>query len=292
MSCRSCDRSSSSIDVRHAFTLNAVYQLPFGPGKRMLNTGVASQVLGGWELAGITSARTGLPVNITMTRKASQMLDGNTSNQRPNLVPGMSIYAPDQTISNWFNPAAFSTPAKYTWGNLGRYAATGPGNFEVDLALQKRFRLTERFSLNVRASAFNLANHPQYATPASNWSKSSFGEITDVLNYRGCGHGRPAADRVYDQSGFLRWKPLAHSSGRRVCCSRRPLRSLPFAAPRRYSRSNENHLDLERRSGALTGGYVADGTRGGVAAGSGSQVRRRPGVRGPGGDRAGDGCNG
>ena len=149
MSCRSCDRSNSNIDVRHTFTLNAVYQLPFGPGKPMLNSGAASHILGGWEMSGIASARTGLPVNISMTRKASQMLDGNTSSQRPNLVPGESIYAADQTISQWFNPAAFSTPAKYTWGNLGRYAAFGPGNFEVDLALQKRFRLTEKYSLDV-----------------------------------------------------------------------------------------------------------------------------------------------
>jgi hypothetical protein len=191
MSCRSCDRSNSNIDVRHTFTLNAVYQLPFGPGKPMLNSGAASHILGGWEMSGIASARTGLPVNISMTRKASQMLDGNTSSQRPNLVPGESIYAADQTISQWFNPAAFSTPAKYTWGNLGRYAAFGPGNFEVDLALQKRFRLTEKYSLDVRAAAFNLANHPQYANPASNWSKSSFGEITSVLNTGAVGMGAP-----------------------------------------------------------------------------------------------------
>ncbi len=72
MGCRACDRSSTSIDVRHVMTTNAVYQLPFGKGKQFLNGGGAlSHFVGGWELAGIGSARTGLPVNITVSRSAS-----------------------------------------------------------------------------------------------------------------------------------------------------------------------------------------------------------------------------
>ena len=105
MSCRACDRSSTNIDVRHVITTNAVYQLPFGKGKQFLSGGGAlSQFVGGWELAGIGSARTGLPVNITVSRSASALLDGNTSGQRPNLVPGVPIYAANQSINNWFNP--------------------------------------------------------------------------------------------------------------------------------------------------------------------------------------------
>jgi hypothetical protein len=135
MSCRACDRSSTNIDVRHYFTTNLVYELPFGKGKPFARSGAAAAVLGGWEVAGIASARTGLPVNITASRKAAVMLDGNTSGQRPNYVAGHGIYAANQTISNWFNPAAFSTPAKYTWGNLGRYIANGPGALEFDTTL-------------------------------------------------------------------------------------------------------------------------------------------------------------
>jgi hypothetical protein len=108
MACRACDRSSSSVDVRHNMTASAIYNLPFGPGKQFFDTGLPSRILGGWELAGIASARTGLPVNITMTRKATALPDGNTSSQRPNLVPGVPIYAAHQSIDNWFNPAAFA----------------------------------------------------------------------------------------------------------------------------------------------------------------------------------------
>ena len=199
-SCRACDRSSSNIDVRHNMTANAVYELPFGAGKQFLNSGAASRIFGGWELAGIASARSGLPVNITMSRKAGDLLDGNTSSQRPNLVPGVSIYAADQTITNWFNPAAFALPAKGTWGNAGRYLASGPGMYEIDSSLQKRFRVTERLSLNFRAAAYNLFNHPIYKNPSSSIGSltgnppsvsGSFGRITGILNSGAVGTGAP-----------------------------------------------------------------------------------------------------
>jgi hypothetical protein len=195
MSCRACDRSSSSTDVRHVFTMNGVYQLPFARHQRLL---------GGWEIAGIASARTGLPVNITVSRSASALPDGNTSSQRPNLVPGVPIYASNRTIDNWFNPAAFSAPANGTWGNLGRNIANGPGAFEIDSSLQKRFRVSERVALNFRAAAFNLLNHPEFKTPGastgsvsgsgSNLSikpSASFGRITGVLNTGATGTGAP-----------------------------------------------------------------------------------------------------
>jgi outer membrane receptor protein involved in Fe transport len=200
MSCRACDRSSSNIDVRHNLTANGVYELPFGQGKQFLKGGLPSRICGGWELAGIAYARTGLPVNITMSRKASALPDGNTSSQRPNLVPGVSIYAAHRTINNWFNPAAFAAPANGTWGNLGRYIANGPGMFEVDSSLQKRFKVTERLALNFRAAAYNLFNHPVYKVPSGGIGSlagnpptvsGSFGRITSIINTGAVGTGAP-----------------------------------------------------------------------------------------------------
>jgi hypothetical protein len=193
MSCRACDRSSTNIDVRHVVTINGVYELPFARGNRLA---------GGWEVAGIASARTGLPVNITVSRTAAQLPDGLTSGQRPNLVPGIPIYADHQTIDNWFNPAAFAAPANGTRGNLGRFIANGPGAYEIDSSLQKRFRLTERLSLNFRAAAFNLLNHPEYKNPGASVGSvsgttptikpsASFGRITGILNTGATGTGAP-----------------------------------------------------------------------------------------------------
>ena len=205
MGCRACDRSSSSFDVRHTWMMNAVYQLPFGRGGHYLSgSGVASQIIGGWELAGIAFARTGLPVNIGVSRSAAALLDGNTSGQRPNLVAGVPIYAANQSITNWFNPAAFSAPANGTWGNLGRLIANGPGTYEIDSSLQKRFHVTERLALNFRAAAFNLMNHPQYKNPGASIGSvsgtapnltikpsASFGRITSILNTGATGTGAP-----------------------------------------------------------------------------------------------------
>ncbi len=135
-----------------------------------------------------------------MTRKANTVLDGNTRNQRPNLVPGVPIYATNQTIDNWFNPAAFALPANGTWGNLGRYIANGPGMFEIDSSLQKRFRLTERLALNFRAAAYNLFNHPVFDLPSGAIGNltgnppavdSGFGRITGIINPGAVGTGAP-----------------------------------------------------------------------------------------------------
>lgn len=192
MACRRCDRSNSPYDVRQTMTSNFVYQLPFGPGRPFLRgNGLASTLFGGWQVSGLITASGGRPVDISIKRKSSDLPDGNTKSQRPDLVPGVPIYAAHQTVDNWFNPAAFATPAKGTHGNLGRYAAFGPGYYEVDTALQKRFALTERFALNVRAEAFNLFNHPIYDDPSGNFSSGGFGQITSVLNTGAVGTGTP-----------------------------------------------------------------------------------------------------
>ena len=166
VSCFKCDYSSTDIDIRQSLSVNSVYELPFGPGKHFLSSGgAAGKVLGGWQLSGIAAAMSGRPINITIKRSASVMPDGNTSGQRPDLVPGVSIYAAGKNINDWFNAAAFAKPAKDTWGDLGRNVARGPGYYEIDTALQKDIPLTEQLKLEFRAEAFNLLNHPIYGDP-------------------------------------------------------------------------------------------------------------------------------
>jgi hypothetical protein len=192
MSCRACDRSNTQFDVRHTLTMSSSYQLPIGPGHHLLGeNNAAGRIFGGWKLSGFATARTGLPVNITVSRKPGDLPDGNASAQRPDLVPGVSIYAANQTISNWFNPAAFAVPAKGTWGNFGRYVARGPGYYEIDGAVEKRFPLAESRSISFRAEAFNLLNHPIYGNPSGNTSSGSFGRITSILNAGATGTGTP-----------------------------------------------------------------------------------------------------
>ncbi|TAM81496.1 MAG: hypothetical protein EPN47_12120 [Acidobacteria bacterium] len=190
MACLKCDYSSTDIDVRQSLSVNSVYELPFGPGKHFLNSGgFARKLLGGWQLSGIAAATSGRPIDITIERSASVMPDGNNRSQRPDLVTGMAIYPADQTINNWFNPAAFADPANFTWGNVGRNTARGPGYYEIDTALEKRTAVTERLALDFRVEAFNLLNHPIYGDPGNNVSSSDFGLITGQLNDGATGVG-------------------------------------------------------------------------------------------------------
>ncbi len=182
--CRACERGDSDSDIRHTITSNWIYELPFGPGQKFLSEGVASKILGGWELSGIWTMRTGRPLNITMSRSSNDLPDGNSRDPRPNLVPGVPIYpAGGSTFAQWFNPAAFAAPASRTWGNLGRHIGRGPGLAQVDVSLQKSTSIVEGKEIVVRIEAFNLPNRTQPGDPGTNFtSPASFGVINSGLN--------------------------------------------------------------------------------------------------------------
>ena len=182
--CRACDRGNSAQDIRHTFTSNWVWELPFGPGKAYATNGVAAKVLGGWELSGIWTARTGRAVNISVSRSSSAVPDGNTSNQRPDVVAGQPLYPANRTkTENWLNIAAFAVPRAGTWGNAGRHIARGPGMWQTDLAIHRKFRLRENANLAFRAEVFNLFNRAQLGDPSANISTpATFGQIRSPLN--------------------------------------------------------------------------------------------------------------
>ena len=189
-SCIKCSYSSTDIDIRQTLSVNTVYELPFGPGKHFLTSGVMGKLLGGWELSGIAAASSGRPIDILVDVSSTDRPDGVTRNQRPDLVPGQSIYGTPKTINNWFNINAFAVPAVGTWGSLGRNAGRGPGYYEIDTALEKSTVLTERLNLKFRAEAFNLFNHPIYGDPDSDISDgAAFGHITSELNTNPTGLG-------------------------------------------------------------------------------------------------------
>lgn len=171
--CRSCDKASSSIDSRHVFSASYSYQIPVG----------RNHWYGGFEWSGITTARTGLPVNITVTRKATDVLDGNTlSAERPDLVPGVPLYLDYATTGRWLNPAAFSAPLKGTWGNLGRNAVRAAGLFQVDTALTKKTRIRENLGMEIGAQIFNVFNHPQLAAPGASLGSLAAGVAGTLVN--------------------------------------------------------------------------------------------------------------
>jgi len=194
VSCRACDRSSSDQDARQSFSAYTVYELPFGPGKRYLSSpGLWRALFGGWDLNALAGGRSGLPVNITVDRPSAALPDGNNNNQRPNYVPGAPLTpAGGSTPTLWINPGAFAVPANGAWGDLGRDAFRGPALWQIDTALSRRFRITERAGLEFRGECFNLLNRAQYGNPLADISvPASFGRITTLANTNPTGSGTP-----------------------------------------------------------------------------------------------------
>jgi hypothetical protein len=187
VACQACERADGIWDVRHVFNANAIYQLPFGPGKPYLNQGgIVSSIAGSWELTSTIVSRTGFPINVTIDRSASDVPDGNNTDQRPDRVPGVSLTPPGgSTIAEWINPAAFAPPAAGTFGNSPRDVARGPGAWQVDMGIAKHIPLAERARLEFRAEFFNIFNHPQYGLPLSDWSAGAgpngFGNIISTV---------------------------------------------------------------------------------------------------------------
>ena len=170
--CQSCERASGDFDARHVVNVNAVYDLPFGPGKTFLSQpGIGSSILGRWSITDIVAARTGTPLNITYSRSSSSIATGYTTNARPNLVPGVSLTPPGGrtlrgTTENWINPNAFAAvtdPDSY--GDTPRNLMDGPSLWQNDLGISKRIPITERAQLQFRCESFNLFNRAQYSLP-------------------------------------------------------------------------------------------------------------------------------
>src|SRR5262249_21187339 len=155
-------------DVRHSFNASVLYELPYGRGRRYGSGApmLANMLLGGWQLGGIVNARSGLPIEVLITRPDIIYRDtrngtfvnapilaggvpvptpvinvpggGASRNvRRPDVVPGVSPYF-QQGGLQFVNPAAFATPQPGTFGNLGRDALHGPNLAQLDLTLDKR----------------------------------------------------------------------------------------------------------------------------------------------------------
>lgn len=183
VACRSCEKGNSSYDATNVFTANLAYKIPYA----------RKRWYGGWTWSAISTARTGLPLTVSVTRKATDVPDGNVlSTERPNLVPGVPLYLDYGATGLWLNPAAFTVPAKGTWGNLGRNALRNPGLFQIDTALTKRVAIHEQTGIEFGVEAFNILNHPQLGAPGANISSSSnFGRITAPINTSPVGAGTP-----------------------------------------------------------------------------------------------------
>jgi hypothetical protein len=151
------EHGNSDFDVRHRFVLSYMYELPFGPGKSLMHSGLASQVFGGWELAGIVSLTSGNWFTILDNTSNFANSDGS---QRPDTVGNPnSRHCRADTV---FNTCAFVDPPLGSFGNTRKNTVLGPHVRVWEMSLIKTITLPEKTSLQFRAEFFNLLNHTTF----------------------------------------------------------------------------------------------------------------------------------
>lgn len=191
------NRGVSDFDRTHRFVFSYVWDLPKLSFAKSSKIGRA--IFSGWQMSGIVTAMSGLPINIRDSRAAELFYGLNGGGDRPSWAPGATRSAAATNIpaGYYFNPFAFVRPVVTAgqpipssngtafadiacprigtafctdFGTVGRNPLRGPDQFNVDLSITKRFRLDESKNLEFRAEAFNLLNNVNFANPISNFN--------------------------------------------------------------------------------------------------------------------------
>ncbi|HLA12250.1 MAG TPA: TonB-dependent receptor [Pyrinomonadaceae bacterium] len=185
------ERGNANFDVRHNFSAALNYDLP------MLNVGqVPGSILRGWTVSAIVHAQSGQPVNISAGNFDDE--NGVAFGLRPDRVLGVPLYINDSTVPGGgrFNSAAFRSPAVclplgspacvnriVRQGTFGRNVLRGLPLYQLDLALARTLRFTEKLGLQLKGEAFNVFNHPMFAAfGTASTVPSTFGVPTTTLN--------------------------------------------------------------------------------------------------------------
>ncbi|MGH9407348.1 MAG: carboxypeptidase regulatory-like domain-containing protein [Terriglobia bacterium] len=172
------DRAVSTFDIEHDFSVDGIYDLPFGRGRKFFTSmpKPLDAALGGWTAAGVERLFTGYPA--VATESFGNYLGGTTHDIRPDLVPGVPLVNPlwtrtcpyGGTCQPYLNPAAFMETPAGELGNAPRTFASvrGPWQQYLDLSVQKNFQITERVRIQLRVDALNVLNHPLFQLPFNN----------------------------------------------------------------------------------------------------------------------------
>lgn len=154
------ERGRSDSDVAHRLVASAIYELPFGKGKRFLNSnGIAGAVLGGWRLTSFVTLQGGLPFTPSIFGDPA-----NTGRaQRPDRLASGRLTG--RSVDGWYDLGAFAIPAAYTYGNSGRNIIEAPGLRNWDFGLHREIPIREDFRLQFRAEFFNFTNTPAFGRP-------------------------------------------------------------------------------------------------------------------------------
>jgi outer membrane receptor protein involved in Fe transport len=167
--------------VRQRAVVNAIWQLPFGRGKRFLSNtnAVANHVLGGWQLYWVAFVETGQFFGATFS--GADPSNTNTTSGRPDRIANGNLDPSERQLNRWFDTSAFVRPPAGRFGNSGTNVLEGPGLHMHNLTLGKTFSITERLRFTFMAAGQNIANRANFNNPAANISApGSLGVISST----------------------------------------------------------------------------------------------------------------
>jgi hypothetical protein len=211
------EMTNSNYDVRHRFTFNGLYDLPFGKGRRYVNQGgVLDYFVGGWSASATWQAQTGIPftvgtgantfqsaaglINVNAIRVGDPFKGGGTPPAANIDMQGVTCPATVHNRTNWYNPCAFVDPApgssiapgalltdeasaiKYGGGKANQIH--GPGYERVNMSLFKNFPTWREQYVQFRADAFNLFNTPSLGQPGDQNLDATSGQITNPQSFQ------------------------------------------------------------------------------------------------------------
>ncbi len=168
---RRLDKGRSGSDLPHRAVITFLYATPHFAAHR-----IANAALGGWQLGLLSVLQSGQTFTVYDSVNNSNAFIAGT--MRPNLIgdPGAGA----QTLARWFNTSAFQTAPAYTFGNSPRSVLRGPSWKNVDMTLAKSFKVSERWSTEVRGEFFNVINHPNFDIPGHMLGNADFGVISSA----------------------------------------------------------------------------------------------------------------
>jgi hypothetical protein len=168
---------ASGFDQKHRLVSSVNYDLPFGGGKKFLNSGLASHLAGGLEIDAITTYGSGAPFTVTLNSGVN-----NDAPSWPNRIGKGKI--DHGTPLRFFDGTAFVAPPQpgNVYGNSARSVLYGPTTKDWDISLQRKFKLYEDKILSLRMDAFNAFNTPNFATPNAALGSGSYTQITGTVN--------------------------------------------------------------------------------------------------------------
>ncbi|HZL51067.1 MAG TPA: carboxypeptidase regulatory-like domain-containing protein, partial [Terracidiphilus sp.] len=166
---------ASGFDQKHRLVSSVNYDLPFGGGKKFLNSGLVSHIAGGFEVDAITTYGSGAPFTVTL----NSGVNSGSPSWPDRIASGKLDHG---TPLRFYDTTAFKAPAANTYGNSARSVLYGPSTKDWDVSLQRKIKLYEDKILSFRLDAFNAFNTPNFATPVAAIGASTAGQITGTVN--------------------------------------------------------------------------------------------------------------